>query len=937
MGVASTLMSRFCRILPPVTIITICFYFLIKLSLVSNTAVPDPEKWENHALDFVEEDEEGYIPTFETTAIPTPRQTSAAHIEDLENKGEIGDFADDDEFLPFVDIEDDGDWDEEDLQDMSGGKYENETVDDGGDWSRFAYIQYVTNEDYLCNSVMIFEALHRLGSKADRLLMYPQEMLDPEAEYASSHGGKLLIRARDEYNVTLQPIEIQHRDGQDETWADSFTKLLAFNQTQYERVLSLDSDSTVLQHMDELFELPPCPVAMPRAYWLYNDNPPKKILSSQLMLIQPDEVEFERIVQKMNNIGPNDYDMEIVNSLYLDSALILPHRKYDMLTAEFRAKDHSAYLGSEREQWDPNAVLNEAKFVHFSDWPVPKPWINDPEVRLQNQPDCATNETTCAEREIWNGFYTDFRDNREEQHPFYDSFKSYIDLSSLSTLSPTKAEVKEADKRVAEHLASKARSAKPLADILEEEAAADGDEPDDAHDNGPTDIDDDAQEAEEAEEAEEVEDSNLGLPHLRTRGKRKFKRSDKRRCILATNVAEAGILIDGVVYVVVIKDLGYLPGLYSEKYGPMSENNDINGSNTHGIFHPSFMGETPPPGLLRLKEVWERDKAPIWMLHPDIYRAAGQRHHWGSNLSLWVVRPIFHPRLGCDILTKKTISKASARLLAGRAGRSSPRTCHRMYTKKDFYEIFLPSTPPAILKSDLAEMVLLLKALGFHDVVNFDFVDPPHPEPIFRAFEDLFWMGFVDEDGSITIKGKMAAKLPFHPAWYNTFAEALSLGCSDEMVTIAATESTQQPMFLPPQPFRYTRDLAHRRFHCPVSDQMSLMNAFHSYIRTKNRFQTLMGKAAADKAVDEWCAHGFLSRDVLEEAIRLRKQLKEFFKSLFDQEPTVSDFLSSEYDVNIRKVLARSFFHRSAIRDPGGSSWYRAVHPHSSLVRSSHK
>lgn len=218
MGVASTLMSRFCRILPPVTIITICFYFLIKLSLVSNTAVPDPEKWKNHALDFVEEDEEGYIPTFETTAIPTPRQTSAAHIEDLENKGEIGDFADDDEFLPFVDIEDDGDWDEEDLQEMSGGKYENETVDDGGDWSRFAYIQYVTNEDYLCNSVMIFEALHRLGSKADRLLMYPQEMLDPEAEYASSHGGKLLIRARDEYNVTLQPIEIQHRDGQDGTF-----------------------------------------------------------------------------------------------------------------------------------------------------------------------------------------------------------------------------------------------------------------------------------------------------------------------------------------------------------------------------------------------------------------------------------------------------------------------------------------------------------------------------------------------------------------------------------------------------------------------------------------------------------------------------------------------------------------------------------------------
>jgi len=52
------------------------------------------------------------------------------------------------------------------------------------------------------------------------------------------------------------------------TWSDSYTKLLAFNQTQYDRVLSLDSDSTVLKPMDELFLLPDCPVAMPRAYWL---------------------------------------------------------------------------------------------------------------------------------------------------------------------------------------------------------------------------------------------------------------------------------------------------------------------------------------------------------------------------------------------------------------------------------------------------------------------------------------------------------------------------------------------------------------------------------------------------------------------------------------------------------------------------------------------
>ncbi|KAF5546665.1 ATP-binding protein PRP16 [Fusarium mexicanum] len=311
---------------------------------------------------------------------------------------------------------------------------------------------------------------------------------------------------------------------------------------------------------------------------------------------------------------------------------------------------------------------------------------------------------------------------------------------------------------------------------------------------------------------------------------RVFKRSDKRRCILATNIAEASITIDGVVYVI-------------------------------------------DTGLVK--------------------------------------EPGFHPRLGCDTLGTTPISKASARQRAGRAGRTRPGFCYRI-----------------ILQTGLSEMVLQLKALGFHDVANLDFIYTPHPEPIFRAFEDLFWMGLLDEEGSITIKGKLAAKLPIHPAWYNAFAEASSLGCSDEMITIAALESTQQSMFLRPQPFRYAADLARQRFFCP----------------NQKSSQDLMGKDA-DKAVDEWCADAFLNRGVLEEAVRLRQQLKESFRYLFGKQPAVSDFTSSDYDVNIRKALARSFFYRSAIRDPAGRDWYRTVHgnwpagldPDSSLVGCRHE
>lgn len=81
------------------------------------------------------------------------------------------------------------------------------------DWSRFAYTQYVTNKDYLCNSVMIFETLYRLGSQADRVMMYPAYMLpDPEVATIETASGKLLIQARDQYKAKLVPIEVQHRD-----------------------------------------------------------------------------------------------------------------------------------------------------------------------------------------------------------------------------------------------------------------------------------------------------------------------------------------------------------------------------------------------------------------------------------------------------------------------------------------------------------------------------------------------------------------------------------------------------------------------------------------------------------------------------------------------------------------------------------------------------
>jgi len=78
------------------------------------------------------------------------------------------------------------------------------------DWSQFAYTLYVTNTDYLCNSLLIFETLHRLGSKADRLLLYPSTLLNTNTT-GDNLVDHLLDRAKTDYNVKLIPIEEQHK------------------------------------------------------------------------------------------------------------------------------------------------------------------------------------------------------------------------------------------------------------------------------------------------------------------------------------------------------------------------------------------------------------------------------------------------------------------------------------------------------------------------------------------------------------------------------------------------------------------------------------------------------------------------------------------------------------------------------------------------------
>jgi alpha-N-acetylglucosamine transferase len=320
---------------------------------------------------------------------------------------------------------------------------------DAVDWSKYAYSQYATNGAYLCNSIMVFEALHRLGSRADRILFYPAEF-DTDIANARDRDSQLLVIARDIYKVKIIPMNMQsvrakppteEESEEIEEWDFSINKFFPWNQTQYERILHFDSDVTVLKNMDELFFLPDTGVAMPRAYW---QLPEHRRLTSMLILLKPSRSEYEYLMHSaFTSEGQiKKFDMELLNEQFGDSAMVLPHRQYGLLTGEFRKTDHSYYLGNDYEAWDPHKILEQASLVHFSDWPLPKPWVMWPSKLLAEiLPKCTNKpgtpeESGCGNRDVWKGLYDDFRQRRKVLCPFFcmvamltTSFRIYANCS----------------------------------------------------------------------------------------------------------------------------------------------------------------------------------------------------------------------------------------------------------------------------------------------------------------------------------------------------------------------------------------------------------------------------------------------------------------------------------------------------------------------------
>lgn len=150
----------------------------------------------------------------------------------------------------------------------------------------------------------------------------------------------------------------------------------------------------------------------------------------------------------------------------------------------------------------------------------------------------------------------------------------------------------------------------------------------------------------------------------------------------------------------------------------------------------------------------------------------------------------FDPYRGINTLLIERISRASADQRAGRAGRTAPGRCVRLWTEREHFDR-PPQELPEVRRLDLAEVVLTLKASGVDDIAKFRWLEPPDARSLQRAETLLVDLGALSTaDGSdvpkITPLGRRMLAFPAHPRYARMLIEANELGCVPAVALVAA-------------------------------------------------------------------------------------------------------------------------------------------------------
>ena len=264
----------------------------------------------------------------------------------------------------------------------------------------------------------------------------------------------------------------------------------------------------------------------------------------------------------------------------------------------------------------------------------------------------------------------------------------------------------------------------------------------------------------------------------------------------------------------------------------------------------------------------------------------------------YVKQRIYNPRIRVESLQVTPISKASADQRAGRAGRTQPGVCYRLYTEKSYYKDLLKDSIPEVLRTNLSSVVLQLRRIGVEDLVHFDFMDPPAPETMMRAFELLHYIGALDDEGNLTAEGIMMSDFPLDPQLAKVLIWGSQIGgCADEVLSIVSMLSVQPP-FMRPTAGKRAADRAKLQFAHPEGDHLTLLNVYYSF------------QYAEDPT--NWAYENYLNIRALKAAQNVRKQLTSYMQKAGLPVQSSVSYGQSDYWVRIRKSLLSGFFMQAA-------------------------
>ncbi len=220
----------------------------------------------------------------------------------------------------------------------------------------------------------------------------------------------------------------------------------------------------------------------------------------------------------------------------------------------------------------------------------------------------------------------------------------------------------------------------------------------------------------------------------------------------------------------------------------------------------------------------------------------------------------YNPRTFTSSLIETPVSKASCNQRKGRAGRTRPGSCYRLYARDDFENRPLFTTEE-IYRTDLTEVVLRMAELGISDFERFEFIAQPSRSGILGAIDSLALLDALTPARELTRVGELMCAFPLLPRHSRMIVEAIQNYPSvvEEVLIAAAFLSTQSPYVLPPGEEMEARR-AHHAFRDPAGDFVSYLRIFRAFVESKDKARF------ADK--------NYLDERTLLEIVRVKEQIE---------------------------------------------------------------